>query len=96
MEGVAIKKDWDMKLEGWWIAKRKQWESPIWMSDFALTPGKKYLIYKNKFGFPEFINDKDKRVVLNNEEDMNWNDFFETFESIEYWRDSQLKKIGIV
>lgn len=89
-----------MRLEGWWIAKRKQWESPIWVSDSRcityLTPGKKYLIYKNKFGFPEFINDKDKRVVLNNEEDMNWNDFFETFESIEHWRDSQLKKIGIV
>ena len=89
-----------MRLEGWWIAKRKQWESPIWMSYSGcityLTPGKKYLIYKNKFGFPEFINDKDKRVVLNNEEDMNWNDFFETFESIEHWRDSQLKKIGIV
>jgi hypothetical protein len=84
-----------MKLEGWWIAKIKQWGSPIWKYVMHLTPGKKYLIYKNKFGFPEFINDKDKRVVLNNEEDMNWNDFFETFESIEHWRDSQLKKIGI-
>lgn len=87
MEGVAIKKDWDMKLEGWWIAKTEKEN---------LTLGKKYLIYKNKWGYIELINDKDKRVVLNNEEDMNWNDFFETFESIEHWRDSQLKKIGIV
>ena len=85
-----------MKLEGWWIAKIKQWESPIWKYVMHLTPGKKYLIYKNKWGYIELINDKDKRVVLNNEEDMNWNQFFEMFQSIENWRDTQLKKIGIV
>ncbi len=76
-----------MKLEGWWVAKTEKEN---------LTPGKKYLIYKNKWGYIELINDKDKRVVLNNEEDMNWNQFFEMFQSIENWRDTQLKKIGIV
>jgi len=60
-----------------------------------ITPGKKYFIYLNKFDYLEFIDDRDKRVCLNKEEDMNWNEFSQTFRSISHWRELQLEKIGI-